>query len=89
MTPSCPTRRVLAERFATAARLYAESAVKLVSFEESRINYARLRNYAIRAQERSEAAFRAFTEHVASHQCGQVRPSETVNRRRRGAASGR
>ena len=70
MTSCCPTRQKLAEQFALATRLYAESTVKLASLRKSGIDYIRLRDQTIDAQRRSEAAFGAFMQHVDSHQCG-------------------
>ena len=72
MTSSCAARRRLAEEFAFATRLYAESAVRLATSGKSGTNFTRLRDQTIDAQGRSEVAFRAFTEHVASHQCGEA-----------------
>ena len=69
MTSSCTVRRSLAEKFALATRQYAESAVGLAI---SGIDFARLRDQTIKAQGRAEVAFRALTEHVASHQCGEA-----------------
>ena len=78
---------MLAEQFAIAARLYVERAVKLAASGGVGINYTRLRDETIQAQERSEIAFRALTEHVASHQCGKaLKPS--VDHRRRNVATG-
>ena len=70
MNSSCFTRRSLAEQFAIAARLYAESAVHLASSETSGIEYTRLRHVTVLAQGDAQAAFRALTDHVAIHQCG-------------------
>jgi hypothetical protein len=36
------------------------------------IDFTRLRDQTIETQCRSEVAFRTFTEHVASHQCGEA-----------------
>ena len=69
MTSSCAIRRRLAAEFASAARLYAESAVRLATSEEPGIDYTSLQT--LEAQGRAEFAFKAFTEHVASHQCGE------------------
>ena len=70
----CTIGRKLAEEFALAARLYAESAVRLAFVGKSGIEYSSLRDQTIEAQGRSEAAFRAFNEHVSSHQyqCGEI-----------------
>jgi len=62
----------LAEQFAVAARLYAESAVRLATSGESGIDFNRLSDQTIEAQDRSEAAFRAFKGHVAWHECGET-----------------
>ena len=72
MTSSCAVRRRLAEKFALATRQYAESAVGLAISGKSGIDFARLRDQTINAQGRAEVAFRALTEHVASHQCGEA-----------------
>ncbi|HKE21851.1 MAG TPA: hypothetical protein VKB88_05630 [Bryobacteraceae bacterium] len=69
MKLGCPIRQTLAEQFATAARLYAETAVSLATMGKSGADYILLRDKTIEAQEHSTAAFRAFTEHVASHHC--------------------
>jgi hypothetical protein len=63
---------MLAEKFALATRQYAESAVRLAISGKSGIDFTGLRDQTIKAQGRSEVAFRAFTEHVASHQCGEA-----------------
>ena len=72
MTSSCAVRRRLAEEFAFATRLYAESAVRLATSGKSGIDFTRVRDQTIKPQDRSEVAFRAFTEHVASHRCGEA-----------------
>ena len=72
MTSSCAVRRRLAEKFALATRQYAESAVCLAISGKFGIDFARLRDQTINAQGRAEVAFRALTEHVASHQCGEA-----------------
>jgi hypothetical protein len=64
----CEIRRKLAEQFATAARLYAERVVSLAS-NISDVDHARLSKNAHEAQDRSEAAFIAFEEHVRLHGC--------------------
>jgi hypothetical protein len=71
MKSSCALRRKLAEEFATAARLYAESAIRLACSGKSAVDYAYLRDQTIEAQGRSEVAFKGFNEHVASHRCGE------------------
>jgi hypothetical protein len=60
----------LGAEFATAARLYAEAATSLARFDHSESEYVLLLDQTVQAQDRSEAAFRAFKEHVASHECG-------------------
>jgi len=77
MRSSCAIRRKLAEEFAIAARLYAESAIRLASSGAYAIDYACLRDQTIEAQGRPETAFRGFNEHVASHQCGEA--TQNVN----------
>jgi hypothetical protein len=64
----CEIRRKLAEEFATAARLYGERVVSLAS-NISKRDYVRLCKMAHEAQDRSEAAFRAFEEHLKLHRC--------------------
>jgi hypothetical protein len=60
----------LASRFAIAARQYADTAAGLATLGASGIDYTRLRDQTIEGQAQAEAAFKAFTEHVESHQCG-------------------
>ena len=72
MTSSCAIRRSLAAKFATAARLHAETAVVLATLGKSGIEYNHLLEQTIEAQGRSEAAFRVFIEHVDAHQCGEA-----------------
>ena len=72
MTSSCAVRRRLAEKFALATRQYAESAVRLAISGKFGIDFTHLRDQTIKAQGRAEVAFRALTEHVASHQCGEA-----------------
>jgi hypothetical protein len=71
-TTSCQTRRELAEKFAIAARLYAEAVIELVreSNAPSRQAYCQLRANLEEAQRRSEAEGRAFGEHIDAHGCG-------------------
>ena len=76
MTPYCEIRRTLAEQFATTARLYAEIAVNLACSGTFGTDYDGLCGKTIEARERSDAAFRALTEHVALHQCGTTAQSE-------------
>ena len=72
MTSSCAVRRKLAEKFAFATRQNAQSAIRLANSGKFGIDFTRLRDQTIKAQGRAEVAFRAFTEHVASHQCGEA-----------------
>jgi hypothetical protein len=60
---------MLAEKFAVAARLYAESAVCLATSGKSGADFIRLGQQTIEAQSLAEAACRAFMDHVGSHQC--------------------
>ena len=71
MDTCCELRRQLAEKFATAARLYAEAVVVLTRHPtKSEQDYNRLLKTTEKAQNRSEAAAVAFKEHVALHKCG-------------------
>jgi len=72
MTSFCNARRRLAEKFAVAARLYAESAVCLATSGKSGDDFTRLGKRTIEAQSLSEVAFRGLMEHVSSHQCGEA-----------------
>ena len=74
MNSPCMIRRSLAAEFAIAARLYAETAVRLATIGTSDTDYTRLSDDTIEAQRRSDAAFRNFIHHVASHQCGVASP---------------
>jgi hypothetical protein len=66
----CEVRRQLAEQFAIAARLYAETVVDLTTIADiAQADYKRLCEAAEEAQRRSEAACVAFEEHVDSHRC--------------------
>jgi hypothetical protein len=80
MTSPCSVKRTLAEKFAVAVRLYAESAVCLATSEKSDIDFIHLSHQTIEAQSLSEAAFRAFMEHVASHQCAATTRNGTGSR---------
>jgi hypothetical protein len=68
--PCCQARRELADKFATAARLYAEAVVVLTGGGGSEAEFEKLRKRARQAQERSEKARAAFEEHVIAHRCG-------------------
>jgi hypothetical protein len=71
MDAYCELRRQLAEKFATAARLYAETVVLLARHPlDAEQDYNRLREATERALDRAKAAGVAFDEHVASHHCG-------------------
>ena len=63
---------MLAEKFAVTARLYAESAVCLATSGKSGTDFIRLSQQTIEAQNLSEAACRAFMDHVGSHDCDDV-----------------
>jgi len=64
----CEARRQLAEQFAVAAQLYAETAVVLVkNGESSPEEYDRLCAITLEAQDRCEMASVAFEEHVVLH----------------------
>jgi hypothetical protein len=69
---SCQLRRELAEKFAIAARLYAEAVVELTREPntQSRQTYGELRANVEKAHRQSESASRAFGAHVEAHQCG-------------------
>src|SRR5262245_8814713 len=73
MYTSCETQRRLAEQFSTAARLYAEAVTLLVRFAISQENYEQLREAVKTAHQRSDAAGRAFEEHVDLHGCYAVK----------------
>ena len=67
----CEVRRLLAEQFAIAARLYAETVVHFTMHAEiTQQDYERLRKAAEDAQIRAQCAGATFEEHVASHRCG-------------------
>src|SRR5215469_12208940 len=72
MTSSYAIRRKLAEKLAVTTRLYAECAVRLATSKESGIDFVRLSKQTIEAQSLSEAACRAFMDHVGSHDCDDV-----------------
>jgi hypothetical protein len=67
----CESKRQLAEQFAAAARLYAESVALFTrsAVTQSSEQYNRLRRGAEEAQQRAEATGVAFEEHVDMHQC--------------------
>ena len=60
---TCELRLQLAEAFAITARLYAEIAVNFVC-DVSQEDYIRLCRRVEEAQERSEAAYAAYEEHL-------------------------
>jgi hypothetical protein len=68
--PCCEIRRKLSEKFAEAARLYAESASLLATAGISENEYNSLARLTMEAQNRSERAFISYEEHVDSHRCG-------------------
>lgn len=67
----CETRRKLAEQFAIAARLYAETAAFFAQHpgDLSENDLAKLRIAAREAQQRSEEIHTQFEEHIESHGC--------------------
>lgn len=66
----CEIRRLLAEQFAIAARVYAEAVVDFAMREEmTNLDYERLRKAAADARLRAYAAGLAFEQHIASHHC--------------------
>ena len=69
---------MLASQFAIAARQYADTASELATLGKSGPDYTRLRELTIQAQTQTEAAFRAFTGHVTSHQCGGAATSSQI-----------
>ena len=70
----CKLRRELAEAFATAARLYSESAVLLTTLVASETGFAHRCKLTHEAQRRSEEAFALYEEHVSSHSVCAERP---------------
>lgn len=80
MNGFCEAGRQLAEQFATAARLYAETVVKLTSMREVPENrFRELCEGSDEALERAERAGAAFEKHVVSHHCGLVSWVRGVN----------
>ena len=67
--PLCPTRRDLAEQFAIAARLYAETVVMFTRGTASGEEFGGLSNSEDEALARLTAARTAFKDHVSSHGC--------------------
>src|SRR5215469_4748812 len=65
----CERRRQLAIEFANAARLYSEAAVTLATSGLSEHGYAHFCKLTLKAQDRAEAAFASYEEHVDSHRC--------------------
>jgi hypothetical protein len=83
--PCCEIRRKLSEKFAQAARLYAESASLLATAGISENEYTSLTRLTMEAQNRSERAFVSYEEHVDSHRCGwAVQPQAVPGCGRRG-----
>ena len=68
--PCCETRRMLADAFAIAARLYAEAVVIQTGTRCSGPEFEELCGRVREALERAEAAQLSFEEHVRSHSCG-------------------
>jgi hypothetical protein len=67
--PGCRLRRELADQFATNARLYAEAVVLLTNSTMPTRKFEELCLTVRQAQDRAQAAFMAFEEHVKSHGC--------------------
>jgi hypothetical protein len=83
----CDIARKLAEQFAEAARLYAETVVVLTSHHANVPwnEYIRLHAAVEEAQKRSEALGIAYEEHVESHRrkgetFSRTEPSETTRK---------
>jgi hypothetical protein len=74
MDTCCELRRQLAEKFATAARLYADTVVLFTRYPtNSQHDYNRLLAATEKAQERAQAAAVSFKEHVALRHNGKSR----------------
>jgi len=71
----CKRRQALSDQFATAARLYSESVVSLLS-QTLQDDYDQLYGRVEEAQLRSTESGRAFKEHVAAHHCLGGNPAE-------------
>jgi len=71
----CKRRQALSDQFATAARLYAESVVFLLS-QTLQDDYDQLWQRVEEAKLRSTESGRAFNEHVAAHHCLEGNPAE-------------
>lgn len=83
--PRCAERHQLAEEFATAARVYAETVVEWVR-SETQGDYNRLRSIAEDAQARAIKTALLFEAHIDSHQCcdGPLNVRSIAALRRRG-----
>jgi hypothetical protein len=69
----CEVCYQLAEQFAINARLYSEAVVLLTRDPAmAGTEYEELREAAIQAQTRAEAAGIRFEEHVDTHRCGRT-----------------
>jgi hypothetical protein len=67
----CDRMRQLAEDYATATRLYAESVVEATRrMVASRSAYHELKKAVEAARKQAEVAARAFYRHIESHQFG-------------------
>jgi hypothetical protein len=64
----CEARRRLAEKYATAARLYAEAVSALTGYSSAE-SYPDLLKRAEEAQQQCESTGVEFKEHVDGHQC--------------------
>ena len=66
----CSTGAQMAERFAIAARKYAEAAAKLGASHVHQRDYVKILDDAEQAIRQAEEAREAFKQHIYQHQCG-------------------
>jgi hypothetical protein len=67
----CDTRRELAEKFSTLARLYSEAVATFTGSRRlTQAQYAKLCGAVEKARERAEEASVQFEQHVKEHHCG-------------------
>ena len=71
----CKIRQALSDQFATAARLYAEAVVSLLS-QTLQDDYDQFWRRVEEAQLRSTESGRALNEHLAAHHCLGGNPAE-------------
>jgi len=69
LNASCCTRRELAERFSTCARLYSEAVVRLTGVSSHDPNFQRLFEGEHEARQELETARIQYQEHVTRHGC--------------------